>query len=131
MLGLWRWGSRVASGRAYMAQEIVVMSAYAVAHIREVTMNADIVRYLTLIDETLAPFHGRFAVHGGTVEVLEGEWPGHLLMIEFPDREAAGAWYRSPAYQAIVQLRLNNSIGDCILVDGVPPEHRATDILDG
>ena len=107
------------------------MSAYAVAHIREVTMNADIVRYLTLIDETLAPFHGRFVVHGGTVELLEGEWPGHLVMIEFPDLASARAWYRSPAYQAIVRLRLNNSTGSCILVDGVSPEHRATDILDG
>lgn len=107
------------------------MSAYAVAHIREVAMNADVARYLTLIDETLAPFHGRFAVHGGTVEVLEGEWPGHLVVIQFPDRTAARAWYRSPAYQAIVPLRMNNSIGDCILVDGVLPEHRATDILGG
>ena len=94
-------------------------------------MNADIVEYITRIDETLAPFQGRFAVHGSAVEVLEGAWPGHLVMIEFPDRAAARAWYRSPAYQAIVQLRTRNSVGACILVDGASPDHRATDILTG
>jgi hypothetical protein len=42
-----------------------MMSGYAVAHIREVTMNADIVKYLEEIDATLRPFGGRFAIHGG------------------------------------------------------------------
>ncbi len=52
-------------------------------------------------------------------------------MIEFPDRATARAWYHSPAYQAIVRLRANNADSDCILVDGVDTDHRATDILDG
>jgi len=105
------------------------MSGYAVAHIREVTRNADIVKYLEEIDATLRPFGGRFAIHGGDVEVLEGEWPGHVVLIEFPDRDSARAWYRSPTYQSILRLRTNNSQGDIVLVDGVGPEHRATDIL--
>jgi len=105
------------------------MSGYAVAHIREVTMNAEIVRYLENIDATLRPFGGRFAIHGGDVEVLEGAWPGHLVVIEFPDRDSARAWYRSTAYQSIVRLRTDNSYGDVVLVDGVGPEHQATDIL--
>lgn len=50
-----------------------------------------------------------FAIHGGDVEVLEGAWPGHVVLIEFPDRDSARAWYRSPAYQSIVRLRTNNS----------------------
>jgi uncharacterized protein (DUF1330 family) len=105
------------------------MSGYAVAHIREVAVNADIVRYLEEIDATLRPFGGRFVVHDGEVELLEGEWPGHLVVIEFPDRARARAWYRSPAYQSIVRLRTRNSRGDVVLVDGVGLDHRATDIL--
>jgi uncharacterized protein (DUF1330 family) len=107
------------------------MSGYAVAHIRQVTMNGDIVRYLERIDATLAPFGGRFVVHGGDVEVLEGAWPGHVVMIEFPDRASARAWYRSTAYQSIVRLRTNNALGDVVLVDGVGAAHKATDILAG
>jgi uncharacterized protein (DUF1330 family) len=107
------------------------MSAYAVAHIRHVTMGSAVVEYLQRIDATLEPFAGRFVVHGGNVEVLEGAWSGDLIMIEFPDRDRARAWYQSPAYQAIVRLRTDNSDGDCILVDSVSAGHRATDILTG
>lgn len=105
------------------------MSAYAVAHMREVTMGPPVVEYLERIDATLAPFGGRFIVHGGEVEVLEGGWPGFLIVIEFPGIDRARAWYRSDAYQAIVALRTDNSESDVILVDGVGSEHRATDVL--
>lgn len=94
-------------------------------------MNEDIVKYLEQIDATLAPFGGRFAIHGAGVEVLEGEWPGHVVMLAFPDRARARDWYHSAPYQAIVRLRTDNSTGDLVLVDGVDPEHRATDILPG
>ena len=33
-----------------------------------------IIEYLERIDVTLAPFGGRFRVHGARPEVLEGEW---------------------------------------------------------
>ena len=106
------------------------MSAYAVAHMRHVAMGPPIVEYLEKIDATLAPFGGHFIVHGGEIEVLEGNWPGHLIVIEFPDLDRARAWYRSDAYQQIVGLRTGNSHSDTILVDGVGGTHRATDILD-
>ena len=64
-------------------------------------------------------------------EVLEGTWPGHLIVIEFPDRARARAWYRSSAYQQILPLRTNNSQGDAVLVDGVAEGHRVTDVLAG
>jgi uncharacterized protein (DUF1330 family) len=105
------------------------MAAYAIAHVRQVTFGQAIEDYLRRIDETLVPFGGRFIVHGGRIEPLEGAWTGHLIAIEFPDLDAARAWYRSPAYQAIVRLRTDNSEGDTILVEGVPEGHRATDIL--
>ena len=73
------------------------MPAYAVAHMRQVTMGPPIVEYLERIDATLAPFDGRFVVHGGQVEVVEGTWPGHLIVIEFPDRARADAWYQPSA----------------------------------
>jgi uncharacterized protein (DUF1330 family) len=68
-------------------------------------------------------------VHGGRIEVLEGSWPGHLIVLEIPDIDAARRWYYSPAYQAIVRLRTDNSDGDTVLVEGVAGSHRATDLL--
>src|ERR1700734_3860224 len=95
-----------------------VMTAYAVAHMRQVTMGPPIVEYLQRIDATLAPYDGHFAVHGGQVEVIEGTWPGHLIVIEFPDAARARGWYNSDAYQDIVALRTGNSQSDVVIVDG-------------
>lgn len=101
------------------------MTAYAVAHLRTVDQNAEIVEYLRRIDGTLEPFAGRFVVHGVLPEVVEGEWPGSLVVIGFPDLAAVRAWYDSPAYQAILPLRTRNSDGVTLLVDGVPAGYRA------
>ena len=65
------------------------MPSYAVAHMRQVTMGPAVVEYLQRIDATLAPFGGRFIVHGGEVEVMEGNWPGHLAMLAASKTSAA------------------------------------------
>lgn len=105
------------------------MAAYAVAHLRDVKIGAEIVEYLKRIDATLAPFGGHYVVHGVRPTVLEGDWQGDLIVIGFPDRARAEAWYNSPAYREIIALRRDNSAGEVILVDGVEDGHRATDIL--
>lgn len=105
------------------------MSTYAVAHMHSVEMGPAIVEYLQRIDATLAPFEGRFIVHGGPVEVVEGRWDGHLIVIEFATRALAHAWYDSAAYREILALRTEHSVSDVILVDTVSPDHRATDVL--
>jgi uncharacterized protein (DUF1330 family) len=105
------------------------MTTYAIAHMQTVDMGPAIVEYLERIDATLAPFEGRFVVHGAAPEVLEGEFLGHLIVIAFPTREQAEGWYDSPAYQEILPLRLEHSTGAAFLVDGVKAGHRATDVL--
>lgn len=47
-------------------------------------------RYVT-VTLRLAPFGGRFLVHGGTVAVLEGTWMGHVITIESPGLDTARA----------------------------------------
>jgi len=105
------------------------MAAYAVAHLRDVKIGAEIVDYLKRIDATLAPFGGHYVVHGVRPTVLEGDWAGDLIVIAFPDRASAAAWYASPAYQAIKPLRSDHSEGDVMLVEGVGAGHLATDVL--
>jgi uncharacterized protein (DUF1330 family) len=105
------------------------MTTYAVGHMQSVSTGPAIVEYLERIDATLAPFGGRFLVHGATPTVLEGPFPGHLIVIAFPSREQAQGWYDSPAYREILPLRTQNSTCPVVLVDGVGPGHRATDVL--
>lgn len=106
------------------------MPAYAVAHIQSVTLGPDIVKYLQGIDATLAPYGGRFLVHGDPADVREGDFSGDLVVIEFPDCDHAVGWYESRAYREIVDLRTENTTGWVVLIDGAPTDHRATDILD-
>ena len=105
------------------------MASYAVALLNDVRMGPSIVEYLERIDATLAPYDGHFIVHGGEPEVLEGQSPGTLVVIEFPDRSSAAQWYASEPYQRILPLRTENSVSNAFLIDGVDRDHRATDVL--
>ncbi|WKU46647.1 DUF1330 domain-containing protein [Streptomyces sp. VNUA116] len=104
------------------------MTAYALGSFRDIVPAApgagphpDIIEYVERIQATLDPFGGRFLVHGAEVEVLEGDWPGNMVLIGFPGLAEARAWYASPEYQALVPLRTDHVEGVIILVDGVAP----------
>ena len=105
------------------------MTAYAVAVIRETRFGPEIKQYLQRIDATLAPYSGRYRVHGGPYQPLEGTWSSDLVIIEFPSMEQAKAWYDSDAYAAIRPLRTAHTEGDVLLVQGVPDGHRGADLL--
>jgi uncharacterized protein (DUF1330 family) len=99
------------------------MPAYGFAHLRGRRPHLDIVAYLEQIQDTLDPFDGRFVIHGPPVEVIEGQWPGSMVLIEFPDLAAARTWYHSPAYQQIARLRTDHIEGDLLLIEGVGPNY--------
>ncbi|PWN02084.1 DUF1330 domain-containing protein [Nocardioides silvaticus] len=103
--------------------------AYALAYLREVDLGPEIVEYIERIDETLAPYGGRFLVHGGRITPAEGEWDGDIVIIEFPSAAAAEEWYASPGYQAILPLRTEHSQSIAAVVEGVPEGYRAVDKL--
>lgn len=106
------------------------MPAYALAHLRTPQINDEVLTYIERIQATMDPFGGRFLVHGAEVEVEEGDWPGTVVIIEFPDLASARAWYASEAYQEILPLRTRNIDGEAIIVDGVPPGYDATVTAD-
>jgi uncharacterized protein (DUF1330 family) len=101
-------------------------TAYAIAHLRDPQINDDVLEYLERIQSTLDPFGGRFVVHGATVDVREGDWPGTIVIISFPDIAAARGWYESPAYASILHLRTDHIAGSAILVEGVAPDYDVT-----
>lgn len=105
------------------------MATYAVGIIKDVEQVPQIIEYLERIDATLAPYDGHFIVHGGQNQMFEGTSPGTVVVIEFPDHRHAEGWYRSPAYQAIIPLRADHSDSTIFLIDGVDPNHAATDVI--
>jgi uncharacterized protein (DUF1330 family) len=52
--------------------------------------------------------------------VLEGEWqPNRIVVLEFPDADAARRFYDSPEYRAARALRAGAAAMNVIVVDGV------------
>jgi uncharacterized protein (DUF1330 family) len=63
---------------------------------------------------------GEYIVRGGDVEVLEGEAPaGRTVIVEFPTRQAALAWYRGAEYTAARKMREGAARARMYVVDGV------------
>ena len=95
------------------------MSAYVFAEI-EITNPDGYKEYTTAVPATIAQYGGKFLVRGGTVEVLEGDWPQRRrVLIEFPSKEVALKWWNSPEYEKPMALRRANSRGRLLLLDGV------------
>lgn len=76
--------------------------------------------YRPLAAAAIAAHGGRYLVRGGAAELIEGEGePKRIVVLEFPDVEAARRWYNSPDYQAALPLRLSAASGRALLVQGV------------
>ena len=70
--------------------------------------------------DAVARHGGRFIVRGGPHETLEGKWaPVRLVIMEFPDMDAARAWYESDEYAPLRELRQSASDTDIVVVSGV------------
>ena len=67
-------------------------------------------------------FDGEILAVDESPAVAEGEWPyTRIVILRFPDREAATAWYQSDGYQAIVGHRLAAAEGPILVVNGFDP----------
>jgi uncharacterized protein (DUF1330 family) len=99
------------------------MTTYLINHLRipgDVPNDAGL-SYLEQVEDTVKPYGGKWLAQG-EVTVIEGAWPGSVVLMEFPTRQAATDWYDSDAYRAIRPLRTDNSIADLIFVDQLPAD---------
>ena len=65
-------------------------------------------------------YGGKFLARGGWVEALEGHWDhDRMVVMEFPSRKAALAWYRSPEYRPFIEARQRCGRATLLMVDGV------------
>ena len=97
------------------------MSAYVLVEVT-VTNPGPYAAYRDLAGASVARHGGRFIVRGGAVTTLEGDWnPQRIVVIEFPSVDAAKAWYFSDDYQEALKVRLANSVGKSLIVEGYTP----------
>jgi len=94
------------------------MPAYVIAEV-EVTNPVGYDAYRPLAGASIAQYGGRFLARGGRTELLEGSPdPARVVVIEFADIDAAKRWYNSPEYQEALKIRLANSRGRVLIVEG-------------
>jgi uncharacterized protein (DUF1330 family) len=86
---------------------------------------SDAEQYKKYIAANAAPLRkhgGRFLVRGGKFESLEGESRSRNAVIEFPTYQAALDCWKSPEYQAAIELRAPVSTIDLIVIEGYEGE---------
>lgn len=75
--------------------------------------------YKRLAKPIAEQYGGRYRVRGGPLDVIETDlWaPTRIVIIEFPDREAARAFVDSPEYAPVRPLRRDNARCTLFIVD--------------
>ena len=94
------------------------MAAYMIANL-DVRDAKAFEEYRKRVEPIVARFGGRYIVRGGTMRVLEGDLPlKRVVLLEFPSVEAAQRFYDSPEYRPVMQIRLDSTKSDVVIVDG-------------
>ncbi len=93
------------------------MAAYIIFDVEDTDPGDE---YAKLAGDSLAPFQSKAIVHGGMVEVLEGDWePKAVVMLEFESMAQARQWYKSPAYAKAKDSLHRAAYSNVILIEGV------------
>jgi uncharacterized protein (DUF1330 family) len=71
--------------------------------------------------EIFNKFSGKLVAADDDVQVVEGSWPfTRTVVIEFPSKELARAWYESDEYQAVVGRRHRSATSNLVIASGYP-----------
>jgi uncharacterized protein (DUF1330 family) len=97
------------------------MPAYLIASLVGVKDMDALRAYLEASPALIAAHGGRYLARGGTIEVLDGDFePKRVTIVEFPTMDDVRAWHRSPEYERIRPIRLENAESSMVLVEGLP-----------
>jgi uncharacterized protein (DUF1330 family) len=97
------------------------MTAYLIADV-EVVDAKEFDEYRKGVSATIAAYGGRFLARGGLTAVLEGDWvPKRLVVLEFPSMAVLEAWYESPEYRPLRDMRQRAARSEIVAVEGSGP----------
>ena len=92
------------------------MPGYLVANYRLTNPEA-YQAYVPAVLPTLEAHGAEVLVADYESEAIEGTPHSVTIVVRFPSKEAARAWYHSPEYQAIVNLRTDNADGFVVFTE--------------
>lgn len=92
------------------------MAAYVVANFT-ITNEAGYEAYRPGVLPTLMAAGAEVLVADYDTKSVEGAAGKVTVIVKFPSRAAAEAWYHSPEYQKVITLRTDNSVGHLTIHD--------------
>lgn len=97
------------------------MPAYLIAE-HTITDAAKFEEYRVKVGPLIAKHGGRYITKPGSHDVLEkgnAVWqPQRVVIVEFPDLAALQAWYQSPEYAPLIEIRRQSAKDMLITLDG-------------
>jgi uncharacterized protein (DUF1330 family) len=95
------------------------MAVYVIADIEVLDATA-FEAYRQQVPATIAAHGGRYLARGGATEVLEGNWsPKRCVILEFPDMPRFRAWWNSPEYLPLRELRERSTRSHLVVTEGL------------
>ena len=78
-------------------------------------------RYKGLAKPLIEKFGGQYLTRGGKMDVvLDDLWkPTRIVLIKFPSMKIVREWLESPEYKEVAKIRLENSVGNFIVLEGI------------
>jgi len=96
------------------------MTTYLIATIN-IHDRDEYAKYESGFMDIFAQYSGKLLSVDETPVTLEGEWDyTRTVLIEFPSKTDATAWYESAAYQKLMQHRLAASTANLALIESPP-----------
>lgn len=93
------------------------MAGYFIANYT-ITNQAEYKQYLAAVGPVLEAYGAESIVIDRDCELLEGSAGQVTVVLRFATKSAAEAWYESPEYQAIRNLRTGNTEGIGVIAEG-------------
>lgn len=96
------------------------MTAYLIVTVTATGSAQELAEYRDRVVATVTQFGGRYLARSSNPDILEGKWTAdQVVLVRFPDLDAARAWNASPEYQEIAPLRAENADSVRLLVEGL------------
>jgi uncharacterized protein (DUF1330 family) len=95
------------------------MKYYAVAEI-EITDQSWVPEYVKNVTKLVEQYGGRYLARTSKIEKVEGEGkiPQIIVMIEWPSKDVAEAFYQSEEYRPYRQRRIEGAKNEFLLIAG-------------
>ena len=95
------------------------MAAYLIGDV-EVIDSAGYEEYKQKVPATISAYGGRYLARGGKTETLEGNWSlTRCVVLEFPNSAQLKAWWSSPEYRPVREIRERTARSNLVMIEGL------------